>query len=264
VGRPPLCDTASGEADIEVRQVVTSSTLPPPLREPQPGEKNQVVAYPLVTGGWLVLDPREHTATFRVPDPIDPQELVHPYLVPAAAGFCEWAGREAYHAGSFVVGGRAWAVVGEKEGGKSTLLASLAQRGLGVLSDDLLVLDERRVLHGPRLIDLREPAAVHMDLGEPLRSAREGGRWRMRLGRTPDADLAGWIFLRWGDAVELNKVGLADRIDRLLELVPTRAETVVSLAALPAYELVRPPSWEALPGALDALLDALGGGVGPG
>jgi hypothetical protein len=154
--------------------------------------------------------------------------------------------------------GRAWAVVGEKEGGKSTLLASLAQRGLGVLSDDLLVLEERRVLHGPRLIDLREAAAVHMELGEALGSAREGGRWRMRLDPTPDTELAGWVFLRWGDEVELRTVGLADRIDRLLELVPTREESVVSLAALPAYELVRPPSWEALPGALDALLDELG------
>jgi hypothetical protein len=192
-----------------------------------------------------------------VPVPIDPQELVHPYLVPAAAGFCAWTGREAYHAGAFVVGGRAWAVVGDKEGGKSTVLAHLAQRGHAVLSDDLLVLEDRTVQPGPRLIDLRRPAAEHLGIGEPVPSIREGGRWRMLLEPTPDVELAGWVFLRWGDTVGIDRVGPGDRVGRLLELGPTRPEAVVSLASLPAYELVRPRDWEALPHAADRLLDEL-------
>jgi hypothetical protein len=263
VGTPPLCELTISEPDIEVRQMVTSPGVPSPVPEVQ-GQGDQLAAFPLVTGGWLVLDRREGSATFHVPVQIDPQELIHPYLVPAAAGFCEWVGWEAYHAGAFAAAGRAWAVVGDKEGGKSTLLAALAQRGLPVLSDDLLVLDDRRVLHGPRLIDLREPAAAHLGLGKSVSSAREGGRWRMHLGPTPDVDLAGWVFLRWGEEVDLRPVSPAARIERLLGLLPTRAEAVVSLASLPAYELVRPRSWDALPEALDRLLDRLGERVAKG
>lgn len=258
VGTPPICARTSGEADIDVHQVVSSEPCRPRIEE---GDEIAVLA--LVTGGWLVLDRREWTAVFHVPVPIDPQELVHPYLVPAAAAFCSWVGREAYHAGAFVVGGKAWAVVGDKDAGKSTTLAVLAQLGLAVLSDDLLVLDDRTVLQGPRLIDLRRPAAVRMGLGKRVDSTREGGRWRMRLGWTPDVELAGWVFLRWGNEVEVRTISLADRIERLLALGPTRAEAVVSLASLPAYEFVRPRSWDLLPSAIDHLLADLGGSGAP-
>ena len=257
-GMPPICELARGAAEIQVRQVISAAPTGLSALGPAGGADDQIAVLELVTGGFLVLDRRQGTATFEVPVLIDPQELVHPYLVPAAAGFCSWVGREAYHAGAFVADRRAWAVVGDKEGGKSTLLAVLAQRGHPVLSDDLLVLDDRTVRQGPRLIDLRRPTAEHLGLGEPLESAREGGRWRVRLAPTPDVDLAGWIFLRWGDTVEMKKVGPSDRIARLLALAPTRAEAVVSLAALPAFELVRPRSWDSLPGAIDRLLEHLG------
>ena len=252
---PPSCARTSGEPEVEVRQVVTSA----PFRSgAELNGESTVIA--LVTGGWLVLDRQARTATFHVPAPIGPEELVHPYLVPAAAVFSSWAGREAYHAGAFVVGGRAWALVADKEGGKSTTLAALVQRGIAVLSDDLLVLDERTVLQGPRLVDLREPSAIHLMLGQRVDSAREGGRWRVHLASTPDAELAGWVFLRWGDRVDARKMSLAERVGRLIALGPTRPEAVVSLASLPAVEFVRPQCLASLPGAVERLLGDLGGG----
>lgn len=255
VGDPPLCARASGQADVEVRQVLSTA----PFR-PGTGSHGESAAIALVTGGWIALDRGERTATFHLPALVGPEELVHPYLVPAAAVFCSWAGREAYHAGAFVVGGKAWAVVGDREGGKSTTLAALALFGLPVLSDDLLVLDDRSVLQGPRLIDLRQPSAMRMGLGQPVESAREGGRWRMRLGPAPDVELAGWVFLRWGSGVDIRKTSLAERVNRLLALRPTKAEAVLSLASLPAYDFVRPRNWDLLPGALDRLLMTLGRG----
>lgn len=254
VGRPPLCPTTAGPPDVEVRQVVSTK---PPGRDTEESAETPVIA--LVTGGQLALDRREGTAIFHVPAPICPEALVHPYLVPAAAVFCSWAGWEAYHAGAFVVEGGAWAVVGDKEGGKSTTLAALAQLGFAVLSDDLLVLDNRTVLPGPRLVDLREASAIYMGLGhtgraQSVESAREGGRWRVRLAPAPAAELAGWVFLRWGNAVDVREIGLAERVRRVIRLGPTRPEAVVSLASMPAYDFVRPRSFAALPGAVERLL----------
>lgn len=182
---------------------------------------------------------------------------MHPYLVPAAAAFCSWSGREAYHAGAVVLGGRAWAVVGDRQAGKSSTLAVLASRGYPVLADDLLVLDGHRVLAGPRLIDLRAPAAARLGIHEQLSSAREGGRWRMPIGPAPEAELAGWIYLRWGTEVAVRHVPLGERVARLIALGPTQRTAVLTLTALPTYELVRPPDWDQLSRSLDALLAVL-------
>lgn len=246
-----LCAEARGQPDVDVRQVVTRSTW-------QPRIGRDVVAVALATGGYLVFDRCKATATFRVPIQIAPEELLHPYLVPAAAAFSSWSGREAYHAGAFVLDGKAWALVADREGGKSTMLAALAQRGFPVLSDDLVILDGCTILQGPRLIDLREPSAMRMGLGQPIESARQGGRWRMLLAQTPDVELAGWVFLRWARQIEVHRIGLPDLINRLLQLRPTKAEAVLTLASLPAYEFLRPPSWSLLPAVIDRLLVSIG------
>ena len=253
VGDPPSCQLTRGEPDVDVRQILTSA-----LFRPGVAENDESAVIDLVTGGSLVLDHHARTATFYVPAPVGPEELVHPYLVPAAAVFSSWAGREAYHAGAFVVGGKAWALVADKEGGKSTTLAALAQLGIDVLSDDLLVLDEGTVRQGPRLIDLREPAAVHLSLGQPVESGREGGRWRVSLAGTTDAELAGWVVLRWGDGVGVRRMTVTERVALLIGLGPTRAEAVLSLASLPAFELVRPRGLGTLSGAVQRLLNDLG------
>lgn len=76
----------------------------------------------------------------------------------------------------------------------------------------------------------------------------------MRLAPTPDAELAGWVFLRWGNRVDVREMSLAERVARLIGLGPTRAEAVVSLSSLPACEFVRPRNLGSLPGAVERLL----------
>ena len=59
---------------------------------------------------------------------------------------------------AFVFGSLAWAVVGGREAGKSSLLAALAARDLPVLADDLVISDSHQAFCGPRTIDLRQLA----------------------------------------------------------------------------------------------------------
>ena len=110
--------------------------------------------------------------------PQTPDELVHPYLGAAASVFSRWAGREVFHAGAFICGGLAWAVVGGREAGKSSLLAALAARQLPVLADDLVITDGQDAFCGPRTIDLRRPIPGS---SEPVTPARGASRWRVSL-----------------------------------------------------------------------------------
>jgi hypothetical protein len=118
----------------QIRVAVSQSRDDP--ERPALGADRAVLDLP--NGRQLRLDRRAGTATFTGP-PLSPDELVHPYLGAVASIFNRWAGREVFHAGAFVAGGRAWAVVGGREAGKSTLLAALADRGVPVVADDLVV-----------------------------------------------------------------------------------------------------------------------------
>ena len=159
------------------------------------------------------LSPRgQGTATFTGP-PLSPDELVHPYLGAAASVFSRWAGREVFHAGAFVCGGLAWAVVGGREAGKSSLLAALAARRLPVLADDLVITDGQEAFCGPRTIDLRQPSP---GATEPVTPARGASRWRLSLPPLPGAvPLGGWIYLRWCTEVAMAAVPASDLLARL-------------------------------------------------
>lgn len=218
------------------------------------------VAVRLISGGHILLRRRLDQATYSVPVALDGEELIHPYLAPAAATFSGWYGREAYHAGAFTFEGSAFALVGDREAGKSTTLAWLADTGSQVLCDDLLVLDGGAVLPGPRCIDLRETSAQRLGVGQPLPSVRSGGRWRMRLPASRSAPLRGWIFLGWGDDLEVRPLSPTERLDLILRLGrPANATAPLNFAELPALQLVRPKVWESLPLALDRLFEVLAG-----
>jgi hypothetical protein len=199
-------------------------------------------------------------AVFTAPEPIPADALVHPHLASAAAVVSRWLGRESLHAGAFVAGGKAWAVLGERESGKSSLLAALVAAGHPVLSDDLLVLDGPLALAGPRAIDLRRDAAERLGAGEPLGVVGTRERWRVRIGRAPvGAELAGLILLAWGDGVELAPVGPGRVLEAVvgaqaLRVPPADPASRLSFAALPGWELSRPPDWGSLPAALERLL----------
>ena len=219
----------------------------------------------LQTGGEIRIVREPGSVVISTERPISEETLIHPYLASVAAVAGYWFDRESFHAGTFVVDGSAWAVLGEREAGKSTLLASLALRGIAVLSDDMLILDGEVPFAAPRSIDLRAAAARHLGVGEPLGIVGTRERWRLQLAPiTGSAALRGWIFLSWGDRVDVSAVRPHERIERLgsqrgVRLPPRDPARLLQLAGLPAWELRRPLDWSALEVAADVLLDLVGG-----
>jgi hypothetical protein len=93
--------------------------------------------------------------------------------------------------------------------------------------------------------------------------ARE--RWRAKLAPVAaEAPVRGWVALAWGPAVAVRPVPPADRLPRLLAHAaivpePVNPADLLDLAALPMLVLERPRSFDALPSACDALLEAIDG-----
>jgi hypothetical protein len=205
------------------------------------------------------------TATFTGP-PASHDELVHPYLGVAASVFGRWAGREVFHAGAFVSGRLAWAVVGGREAGKSSLLAVMAARGVPILADDLVITDGHLVFAGPRTVDLRHPPPGY---AAPLTSARGGTRWRLALPALPSSmPLGGWIYLTWHAEVAMRPVPASEGLARLAVRrvwpeLPSQPETLLALAAHPTWDLGRPADWARMDESVDLILGTLRGAGRP-
>ena len=215
----------------------------------------------LRSGGRILIDRTAGQVSFVIPHEVRPDELVHPYLAPAAAVIGRWLGRESVHAGAFAIDGRVWGVVGEREAGKSSTLAWLALAGIDVLCDDMLIVDGRTPFRGPRSIDLRADAAERFEAGEAIGVTGARERWRLQLDQAPDGHtLAGWILLAWSEEIAVRALGAAERLQRLVpqrgvRLEPTRVEALLDLASLPTFEVSRPRSWESLPEAGKRLIE---------
>jgi hypothetical protein len=213
--------------------------------------------------GWVEILREPTRATFRLEERPPDGDLVHPYLAPVAAVAARWAGRESFHAGAVIAGGGAWAVLGDKENGKSTTLAWLALHGHPVLVDDLLVLDGATALAGPRCIDLREEAAARLGAGEPLGMVGLRERWRLALDPVAaTVPLRGWIALGWADELSIERLRGPERMLALLPyravaLEPGTPEQLIELASLPVLRLRRPQRWDSLAEAGARLLDAI-------
>ena len=213
----------------------------------------------LPSGRQLVVHRDAGTAIFTGP-PLSDDELVHPYLGAAASIFSRWAGREVFHAGAFVCGGLAWAVLGNREAGKSSLLATLADRRWPVLADDLVVTDGHQVFCGPRTIDLRHrwPGSVG-----PVTRARDTTRWRLSLPPAPRAvPLGGWIHLRWHEEITMRTVPASVLLGRLAAGrtwpgLPSDPKTLLALAACPGWDLRRPADWARMDETVDMMLHTL-------
>ena len=177
--------------------------------------------------------------------------------------FAHWYERETFHAGAFVAAGKVWGVLGEREAGKSSFLASLALAGIPVLCDDILVLDHLTALAGPRSIDLRADAAQQLAVGEPLGIVGTRERWRLMLGSVPaELPMGGWISLRWDDRTEASPIRGSNRLRELgahrgLTLYPPKPDALIELSALPFMALRRPRRWDSGDGAVKCMLDAL-------
>jgi hypothetical protein len=172
-----------------------------------------------------------------------------------AAIYAQWLpGRMAFHAGAFISGKSGWAVVGDRQDGKSTLMAALALAGLPVLGDDTLVLDGMRCLSGVRCVDLRPDAAAGLGVRDSVVTVRRGARERLFLDPPPrEAPLAGWLFLKWADELSIRALPTAERIARIASSQGwhrrgvTHPAGLLDFAALPAWELSRPREWAHLP-----------------
>lgn len=217
-------------------------------------------------GGDVTVDRASSTAVYTFPTagPVDHRHLIHPFMATTCAAVNRWLGRDGFHAGAFVWNGGAWAVLGDKGQGKSTLLALLAQQGVPVLADDLLVLDGGQALRGPGCIDLRQDAAVALGgAGEDLGVVGARARARLALPVPPgQAPLRGWIFPEWAPEISVTSMPAARRLPGLyrnlsLRLPPPRPERFLAYAGMPTYVLSRPRSWDAAGAASAALLESL-------
>jgi hypothetical protein len=217
----------------------------------------------LASGGWVGIDRAPGRAVYHLPQPLDDEALVHPYLAPVALISARWLGRESFHAGAFVADGGVWAMLGDKEAGKSTMLAWLDAHGRPVVCDDALILDGHTALAGPRTIDLRAESAQRLGIGEALGTVGVRERWRVPLDPVAaELPFRGWVQLEWGDEVAVERVRGAARLPALIphrgvRLEPPRPEALVDYAALPQLTLRRPRGWGSLREGAERLLDAI-------
>jgi hypothetical protein len=193
-------------------------------------------------------------------------EVVHPLLTTPSAVLAKWRGDFTFHGGAFALAGGAWAVLAQKEGGKSSTLAGLAARGVAVLTDDLVIVSpEGRVLPGPACIDLRTEAHEAFG-GEDIGVVGARPRFRLRVDRPrlPDGPLPlrGIFVLAWGSSgpgAAVRRIPPADRLELLARhegyaiAGPFDPLRLLDLAQLPVWEVSRPREW----GSLDATLDTL-------
>jgi hypothetical protein len=213
--------------------------------------------------GYAHIDRGTATTTLHTPRPLSPEGMIHPHLGSTAVMNAYWAGYTTFHGGSFVLDGGVWALLGDRQQGKSSALAWLVRRGLPIFADDLLILDGDRALAGPRCLDLRREAAEYFGIGEPIGIVGTRHRWRYHLPPVPAAlPFRGWVTLAWADDVDISLVPPADRLPHLLAsrgltLIPTDLHAWLDLIRFPLLILKRPNSWNELDGAMNGTLDRL-------
>ena len=216
------------------------------------------------SGAAIDVDLQRGRATISAPWTMTADEVLHPYLASVASVVAHWAGHESLHGGAVVAGSGAWLVLGERGAGKSTTLATLAARGVGILSDDLVILRHEVCCAGPRAIDLREDTANALASGQRLGIVGTRERWRVALGPVePEVRLRGFVFLEWGASRDIATIPGSDALARLVRhravrAAPVRHDALLELARLPALALRRRRDPDALADDLDLLLDAIG------
>ncbi len=200
----------------------------------------------------LRLDRLSSSLEIRAQERLPITDVIHPTLWPAASVFARWYERETFHAGAVSFDGRrAWAILGDRGDGKSSLLAALALHGVQVLADDLLVVAGQRCFAGPRCIDLRQEAATALGIPADAPLVRSTERRRLRLGPcAAEYALCGFVHLRWGTEIQLERLLPVQRLPLLLEHrriagLGADFEHLLDLVALPAIRLTRPRDWRA-------------------
>ena len=201
------------------------------------------------------------------PEPTTPEALVHPLLTPPISILARWRGDVTLHAGSFYANGLAWAVLGAREAGKSTMLAKLAERGCPLLADDLLVLDEDVVRAGPACIDLRGDAAQRMPAARPLGEVGARPRYRLTAPQGPArARLGGLFLLGWSEdmPVQIELMPAGEALKYVYEqeymglLGPADPQKILDLLGVPMWRVLRPRSWDSTEETTGRILEITG------
>jgi hypothetical protein len=236
-----------------------------PDRERPPQAWSETSAHlHLVPRGSAEIDLNSRATKLIVPQKTSPQAFLHPHLGSTAVVVGHWFGRTAFHASSFVLDGGVWAILGDKEDGKSSSVAWAFANGLPIMADDLLITRDGIVCAGPRCLDLRPGAVEHFGLGEDIGTIGDRQRWRVSLGAVPaELPLKGWIVLTWADEVGVRELAVAERFTRLVnnrafKLTEARPEAWTSLLGLPMFELRRPRDWSRIDSAMSGLLTVVG------
>lgn len=196
--------------------------------------------------------------------PISTNELIHPLMVYVGAAVAHWTQRTSFHAAAVVLGGKAWLFLGPPHAGKSTLAASLHARGHVVMADDLAVLDDRTVLAGPPVADLREAAARHLATKAVVSSGRGRIRWRADLGDAPyEVPLGGFVSLAWSEKTQMRRADAAERLTALarsdaLWSGPVTTTAFLDLLDAPFYVLERKEDWATM-GDVIRIIEGLAG-----
>lgn len=195
-------------------------------------------------------------------EPLPPEAILHPYLALPAAIASHWCGRLAFHGGAFAHRGRAWALFGDREAGKSATLGQLMRVGHAIVTDDVLIFDRTTVFAGPRAVDLRQDAAALLG-GEELGIVGNRTRWRLRPAPSPpQLPLAGLIWLEWSDRLSIEPLDAEQRLRALiassaLAPPPDAALAYLDLVALPGWRFVRPAGVTQIDAHVDQLVTSL-------
>lgn len=193
--------------------------------------------------------------------------LVHPLLTVGVSILARWRGNATLHAGAFETPSGAWAIMGGREAGKSSILASLAQRGHSVVADDLLITDDGSVWAGPSCVDLRPDTAGRFADARPLGII--GGRPRFRLSTLPGRarlPVAGFFVLDWHEqpGVLVESLPAQERLHWIYRQEYIRLvgypdpQKLMPLLGLPAWRVTRPRDWKATEEVIDRVLEIAG------
>jgi hypothetical protein len=231
-----------------------------PHPEPQVEWSPQRARHPLLGGHQIEIRREPLAVDLVLARPTPPECVVAPHLTSAASTIALWMGRAAIHGGAFLHADGAWVLLGDKEHGKSTTLGWLAQAGVPIITDDLVICDGNNVLAGPRCVDLRLEPARELNAGRELGVVGTRERWRIDVPSCPPSTpLQGWIFLEWGSGTTVQRLGPAERMSRLSQhraiAVPwDDPGTLLDLAARPAFVWSRPKGWRNVEPSIATLL----------
>lgn len=213
--------------------------------------------------GWAVhVQPGGEAVSWTGPDRPDRDSLVHPLLALAACAVALERGGDCLHAGAVLTPDGVIAVLAASGGGKTSTMAWLALReGLDIFTDDHLNIRDGVVHAGPRCLDLRPDAAVHLGLTDLSRQVRGDGRHRFQLS-TPhvlDAPVIRTVVLEWGSEVRATAVPPRERLGiiathRTAQPVDGNLAVPLALAALPMTRLTRPQTFDCMPAVVRELL----------